>query len=344
MKFSDVLARTTALVGASLLGSAALAADAPARGESRVPAEERRAVPAIPRDEGAVHDRTSCRALHRRHARGDVHRQRGVVLHERRRLEAMARRRCGHDETMALVVIGPAPVFHRIERIDRAVEEVLYPAMEDFELDIIIGKGPSARSIRLDLPPFTLLGATTRIGLLTAPLRDRFGIVERLEFYLPHELKQIITRAASILGTSIDPYSAEEIAKRSRGTPRIANRLLKRIRDWAQIKSDGTVSIDMVQEALNGLGVDDLGLDDMDRKYLKTLIEKFGGGPVGVETIAASISEDSDSIEDVIEPFMLQLGFLERTPRGRMATPLAYQHLGLPLPTREPSQTQAKLF
>jgi Holliday junction DNA helicase RuvB len=231
-----------------------------------------------------------------------------------------------------------------IHRLNRAVEEVLYPAMEDFELDIVIGKGPSARSIRIDLPRFTLVGATTRAGLLSAPLRDRFGIIERLEFYNPKELGSIISRASSLLETQIDGDSAEEIARRSRGTPRIANRLLKRVRDWAQIKGNGVIHPELVAEALSGLGIDELGLDDIDRKYLATIIQKFNGGPVGLDTISASISEESDTIEDVYEPYLLQLGFIDRTPRGRIATPHAYEHLGIVPPKQHSSNQQSELF
>lgn len=218
-----------------------------------------------------------------------------------------------------------------IHRLNRSVEEVLYPAMEDFALDIIIGKGPSARSIRLDLPNFTLIGATTRAGALTAPLRDRFGVISRLEFYRVEELREIITRAADILKVAIDPGGAEEIARRSRGTPRIANRLLKRVRDYAQVRAEGRITKAVADAALTMLDVDSLGLDRVDRKLLKCIIEKFGGGPVGVETLAAATSEEVETIEDVYEPYLLQLGFLNRTPRGRTATLLAYQHLGIPV-------------
>ncbi len=216
-----------------------------------------------------------------------------------------------------------------IHRLNRTVEEVLYPAMEDFCLDIIIGKGPSARSIRLDLPPFTLVGATTRAGNLTAPLRDRFGVVSRLEFYNTEELVIIVERAARILKVVIEQAGAEEIGKRARGTPRIANRLLKRVRDYAQVQGCKVISREMADQALNMLEVDQLGLDAIDRKMLQMVIEKFQGGPVGVETLAACISEETSTIEDVYEPYLLQLGFLQRTPRGRVATPLAYQHLGI---------------
>jgi Holliday junction DNA helicase RuvB len=233
---------------------------------------------------------------------------------------------------------GDILFIDEIHRLNRAVEEVLYPAMEDFELDIIIGKGPSARSIRIDVSKFTLIGATTRLGLLSAPLRDRFGIIERLEFYNPDHLQTVITRASSILNTTIDDESALSIARRSRGTPRIANRLLKRVRDWAQVKNNGVIDKGIIQESLENLGVDNLGLNDLDRKYLRAIIDKFSGGPVGVETISASISEESDSLEDVVEPYLLQLGFIERTARGRMVTGHAYEHLGKEPPKEDPRQ------
>lgn len=215
-----------------------------------------------------------------------------------------------------------------IHRLNRTVEEILYPAMEDFGLDIIIGKGPSARSIRLDLPPFTLIGATTRAGLLTSPLRDRFGVISRLEYYQLPELQVIITRAAGILGIEIDEYGSLEIGKRSRGTPRIANRLLKRVRDFAQVRADGVITRDVADRALSMLEVDSLGLDSIDRRLLLTIIEKFGGGPVGLDTLATAISEETETVEDVYEPYLLQLGFISRTPRGRVLTGLAYTHLG----------------
>ncbi len=224
---------------------------------------------------------------------------------------------------------GDILFIDEIHRLNRAVEEVLYPAMEDFKLDIMIGKGPSARSVRLDLPSFTLIGATTRVGLLTAPLRDRFGILERFAFYNPQELVSIVQRAAVILGVAIEPGQALEIAKRARGTPRIANRLLKRVRDWAQVKSEGVMSIEIIAESLTSMGIDVLGLDEIDRKYLETIIQKFNGGPVGLDTLAASIAEESDTIEDVYEPYLLQLGFIERTPRGRLATRLSCNHLNI---------------
>ncbi len=219
-----------------------------------------------------------------------------------------------------------------IHRLPRIVEEILYPAMEDYQLDIIIGQGPSARTLKLNLPRFTLIGATTRTGLLTSPLRERFGVINRLEFYNPEELKKIVLRSSQILKTGIDNDAASEIAHRSRGTPRIANRLLRRIRDFAQVKSDGTINLDITRSSLLSLDVDERGLDDMDRKLLSTIIEKFNGGPVGIETIAASLREDKETIEDVYEPFLLQEGLIERTPRGRTATRIAYQHLGITIP------------
>ena len=218
-----------------------------------------------------------------------------------------------------------------IHRLSRNVEEVLYSAMEDFALDIIIGKGPSARSIRLDIAPFTLIGATTKAGALAAPLRDRFGVISRLEYYQPEALIHIIKRAAEILNIAIEDRGALEIARRSRGTPRISNRLLKRVRDYAQITGDGVITDTIADQALAMLEVDKLGLDQIDRTMLLTIIEKFGGGPVGVDTLAAAISEETDTIEDVYEPYLLQLGFINRTPRGRVATLAAYQHLGIPM-------------
>lgn len=220
-----------------------------------------------------------------------------------------------------------------IHRLPRIVEEVLYPAMEDFQLDIIIGQGPNARTLKLNLPRFTLIGATTRTGLLTSPLRDRFGVVDRLSFYAPEELKLIIKRSAGIMNVAIEDDAALEIARRSRGTPRIANRLLKRIRDFAQVLGDGTIGLDIAKKSLLSLEVDNMGLDDMDRKLLLTLIEKFNGGPAGIETIAASLREDRETIEDVYEPYLLQEGLLERTPRGRVATRNAFVHLGRTIPS-----------
>ncbi|MDA1353061.1 MAG: Holliday junction branch migration DNA helicase RuvB [bacterium] len=240
---------------------------------------------------------------------------------------------------------GDVLFIDEIHRLNRSVEEVLYPAMEDYELDIVIGKGPSARSIRLTLERFTLIGATTRIGMLSAPLRDRFGALERMEFYDPSALKEIVTRAASLLETHITDSAAMEVAKRSRGTPRIANRILKRVRDWAQVQGDGRITDTIVAEGLSALGIDSLGLDDVDRKCLRAIIEKFNGGPVGIDTISASISEESDTIEDVYEPYLLQLGFIDRTPKGRLATRLAYEHLGLSMPERSDGTVpQQELF
>ncbi len=221
-----------------------------------------------------------------------------------------------------------------IHRLSPVVEEVLYPAMEDYQLDIMIGEGPAARSIKVDLPPFTLIGATTRAGLLTSPLRDRFGIVQRLEFYTIPDLTFIVQRSATILGISIASDGAEEVAKRSRGTPRISNRLLRRVRDYAEVKANGKVTLQVVQDALNLLDVDDHGFDMMDRKLLLALIDKFNGGPVGLDSLAASIGEERGTIEDVIEPFLIQQGFMMRTPRGRLATQNAYLHFGLKIPER----------
>lgn len=221
-----------------------------------------------------------------------------------------------------------------IHRINRSVEEVLYSAMEDFCLDIIIGKGPSARSIRLDLPKFTLIGATTRAGMLTNPLRDRFGVICKLDYYTVDELAKIVVRSSEILGAEIQIGGATEIARRSRGTPRIANRLLKRVRDYAQVRADGNITDDVANKALELLGVDSLGLDYVDEKLLMTIIQKFRGGPVGLDTLAASIGEDRNTIEDVYEPYLLQLGFINRGPRGRIAMPLAYEHLNMPYPTK----------
>lgn len=225
-----------------------------------------------------------------------------------------------------------------IHRLNRTVEEILYPALEDFALDLIIGKGPGARSLRLNIPPFTLIGATTRFALLSPPLRDRFGAVYRLDFYDQASIEAILKRSARILGVTADDGGLGEIARRARGTPRVANRLLKRVRDYAQVRADGTVSRKVAVEALSKLEVDHIGLDEVDHKVLRTIIEKFNGGPVGLETIAASISEEADTIMDVYEPYLLQLGFLERTPRGRTATQLAYQHLGLPYNKEKPPQ------
>ena len=225
---------------------------------------------------------------------------------------------------------GDVLFVDEIHRLNRQVEEVLYPAMEDFAIDIMLGKESSARSIRLDLPHFTLVGATTRAGLLTAPLRDRFGVVQKLEFYTPGELQIIVERSAEVLGIGIEPEGAAEIARRSRGTPRLANRLLKRVRDFAQVKYDGVITKQVADFALDILDVDKVGLDNNDRSILLMMIEKFGGGPVGLETLAAALGEDAGTLEDVYEPYLLMNGFLNRTPRGRVATPLAYRHLDIP--------------
>ena len=224
---------------------------------------------------------------------------------------------------------GDVLFIDEIHRLSRNVEEILYPAMEDFSLDIILGKGPSARSIRLDVPHFTLVGATTRSGQLTAPLRDRFGVLLRLDLYTPEQLGQIVSRSAGILGIPIDRDGALEIASRSRGTPRIANRLLKRVRDIAEIQFDGKITEDVAMQALNRFEIDELGLDDFDRRMLKTIITNYGGGPVGLETLSAAVGEEAVTIEDVYEPYLMQIGFLSRTPRGRCVTPACYEHLGI---------------
>ncbi len=226
-----------------------------------------------------------------------------------------------------------------IHRLSPYVEEILYPAMEDFQLDIMIGEGPAARSIKLDLPPFTLVGATTRAGLLTSPLRDRFGIVQRLEFYNVNDLKHIVSRAAGILGVDADAEGALEIAKRSRGTPRIANRLMRRVRDYAQVKGDGVITQMMAEQALDLLSVDEQGFDHLDRRFLLTLIEKFDGGPVGIDSLAAALSEERGTLEDVIEPYLIQQGLIVRTPRGRVATNSAYRHFGLSIPTQNKAES-----
>ena len=224
-----------------------------------------------------------------------------------------------------------------IHRLSPVVEEILYPALEDFQLDIMIGEGPAARSVKLDLPPFTLVGATTRAGMLTNPLRDRFGIVARLEFYTHGELKLIVARSARLMKVELSEDGAEEVAKRSRGTPRIANRLLRRVRDFAEVKADGRVTREVADDALFMLDVDQAGLDMMDRKLLQAVLEKFGGGPVGVENLAAAIGEERDTIEDVLEPYLIQQGYLMRTPRGRVATQTAYLHFGLAAPSKGPN-------
>ncbi|MBL5766136.1 Holliday junction branch migration DNA helicase RuvB [Heyndrickxia sporothermodurans] len=239
------------------------------------------------------------------------------------------------DLAAILTALEPGDVLFidEIHRLPRSIEEILYPAMEDFCLDIVIGKGPSARSVRLDLPPFTLVGATTRAGAISAPLRDRFGVLARLEYYTEQQLTDIVIRTAEILNTKIDTIGAIEIARRSRGTPRIANRLLRRVRDFAQVRGNGIITKSLAEHALELLQVDRLGLDHIDHKLLKGIIEKFRGGPVGLETIAASIGEEAETIEDVYEPYLLQIGFLQRTPRGRIVTNLVYHHFQMEVPT-----------
>ncbi|ANU19211.1 Holliday junction DNA helicase RuvB [Planococcus plakortidis] len=227
---------------------------------------------------------------------------------------------------------GDVLFIDEIHRLNRSIEEVLYPAMEDFCLDIVVGKGPTARSVRLDLPPFTLIGATTRAGALSAPLRDRFGVLSRLEYYDTEALTDIVERSAALFEADIDPHAAGEIARRSRGTPRIANRLLKRVRDYAMVRGNGSITTDMAEQALEMLQVDPLGLDHIDHKLLTGMISRFRGGPVGLDTIAASIGEESTTIEDVYEPYLLQIGFIQRTPRGRTVTPLAYEHFKMEMP------------
>jgi Holliday junction DNA helicase RuvB len=239
---------------------------------------------------------------------------------------------------------GDVLFVDEIHRLGRAVEEILYPAMEDFQLDIVLGKGPSARTIRLDLPRFTLVGATTRTGLITGPLRDRFGFVARLDYYSPGDLEEIIGRSARILDVTIDRDGAAEISRRSRGTPRIANRLLKRVRDFAEVRGDGTVNLTVARQGLELFGVDELGLDKVDRAILGAVCARFGGGPVGLSTLAVSVGEETDTVEDVYEPFLLQLGLLMRTPRGRVATQQAWDHLGLPAPLRERPPEVESLF
>lgn len=238
---------------------------------------------------------------------------------------------------------GDVLFIDEIHRLNSTVEEILYPAMEDFAYDIVIGKGPSAHSIRLDLPRFTLVGATTRMGLLTSPLRDRFGIKEQLELYTPEDLLEIIIRSAGILGIEIDNDGALEIASRSRGTPRIVNRMLKRVRDYAQVKGTGAIDLETAQCGLEMLGIDEIGLDAVDRRILATMIEKFGGRPVGLDTIAASTGEDATTIEDVFEPYLLQLGFIARTPRGRIVMPQGYRHMGYPVPGENNKVFQEKM-
>ncbi len=241
------------------------------------------------------------------------------------------------DLAAVLTNLGPMDVLFidEIHRLSKSVEEILYPAMEDYALDIMIGKGPSARSVRLDLPKFTLVGATTRAGLLSAPLRDRFGIISRLELYAKEELMQIVQRSASILNIALSPDGAAEIASRSRGTPRIANRLLKRLRDFAQIKGDGVITREVADIGLGMLNIDKIGLDAVDRRMILSIIQNFGGGPVGLDTLAATIGEDASTIEDVYEPYLMQLGFLNRTPRGRMVTSPCYKHFGIEEPCQK---------
>ncbi len=247
------------------------------------------------------------------------------------------------DLAAILTNLSPTDVMFidEIHRLNRTVEEILYPAMEDFALDIVIGKGPSARSLRLDLPPFTLVGASTRIGLLTSPLRDRFGVVLRLEYYEPHELSRIIHRTAQLLEVRIDDEAAEELARRSRGTPRVANRLLRRLRDYAQVRADGVITPEVSEEALALLEVDRMGLDKNDHRLLRTIIEKYDGGPVGLDTLAAALSEETQTVEDVYEPYLLQKGLLQRTPRGRVVTRSTYQYLDIRPPRDE---RQLELF
>ena len=231
---------------------------------------------------------------------------------------------------------GDILFIDEVHRLSRVVEERLYPAMEDYALDIVIGKGPSAKTIHLPLPRFTVIGATTRIALLTAPLRERFGVVHRLDFYNQEEMRSIVTRSAELLDVRIDQGGVEEVSRRARGTPRVANRLLRRVRDYAQVRADGVITQEVAREALRMLEIDSLGLDDIDRRVIATIIQKFGGGPVGLDTIAASICEEADTIMDVYEPYLLQLGFIDRTPRGRVATKLAYGHLGIPYEKEQP--------
>jgi holliday junction DNA helicase RuvB len=230
---------------------------------------------------------------------------------------------------------GEVLFIDEIHRMSPAVEEILYPALEDYEVDIVIGQGPSARTVKMRLEKFTLIGATTRTGLLTSPLRSRFGIAHRLDFYTPADLEEIVRRSAKILAVPIDPEAAAEIAQRARGTPRIANRLLRRVRDYAQVRADGTITLDVARAGLKLLEVDERGFDDIDRKLLQTIIDKFGGGPVGLNTIAVAINEEKDAIEDIYEPFLIQIGFLDRTPRGRVATARAYGYFGLVAPADE---------
>jgi len=249
------------------------------------------------------------------------------------------------DLAAILTSLQPRDVLFidEVHRLNHVVEEILYPAMEDFQLDLIIGQGPSARTMKIPLPPFTLVGATTRAGLLTPPLRERFGVVLRVEFYSPEELRKIVQRSAKLLDIPISDDGALEISGRSRGTPRVANRLLRRVRDYAQVEAQGVITQDVAKGALDMLSVDDRGLDKMDRHIMLTIIQKFSGGPIGLDTLSAAVSEEKDTLEDVYEPFLIQMGFIKRTPRGRVATPLAYSHFGLPMNDCAPQQ-QKKLF
>jgi Holliday junction DNA helicase RuvB len=245
------------------------------------------------------------------------------------------------DLAAILTSLGPRDVLFidEVHRLNHVVEEILYPAMEDYQLDIIIGQGPSARTMKIPLPPFTLVGATTRSGLLTPPLRARFGVILRVEFYGPEDLLKIVKRSAKLLDIPIHNEGAFEIARRSRGTPRVANRILRRVRDYAQVEAEGVVTEEVARRALDMIGVDDQGLDKMDRHIMLTIIEKFGGGPIGLDTLSAAVSEEKDTLEDVYEPFLIQMGYMKRTPRGRVATELAYKHFGI-----QPDQSQRKLF
>jgi Holliday junction DNA helicase RuvB len=248
------------------------------------------------------------------------------------------------DLAAILTSLQPRDVLFidEVHRLNHVVEEILYPAMEDFQLDIIIGQGPSARTMKIPLPPFTLVGATTRAGLLTPPLRERFGVVLRVEFYSPEELRKIVQRSAKLLDIPISEDGAFELSGRSRGTPRVANRLLRRVRDYAQVEAQGVITQEVAKEALDMLGVDGRGLDKMDRHIMLTIIQKFNGGPIGLDTLSAAVSEEKDTLEDVYEPFLIQMGYIKRTPRGRVATKLAYSHFGIPMDDRDPQQK--KLF
>jgi Holliday junction DNA helicase RuvB len=248
------------------------------------------------------------------------------------------------DLAAILTSLQPRDVLFidEVHRLNHVVEEILYPAMEDFQLDIIIGQGPSARTMKIPLPPFTLVGATTRAGLLTPPLRERFGVVLRVEFYSPEELRKIVQRSAKLLDIPISEDGAFELSGRSRGTPRVANRLLRRVRDYAQVEAQGVITQEVAKEALDMLGVDGRGLDKMDRHIMLTIIQKFNGGPIGLDTLSAAVSEEKDTLEDVYEPFLIQMGYIKRTPRGRVATKLAYSHFGIPMDERDPQQK--KLF